>query len=312
VLVPLALLTLVSTQTNLFLPRYVVTVGAVLMIALALGVDGVLRDRPLVLGRAAAALLIAAVSVVSLVEIRAYFVSDAPKGANWPGLVNYLSARSTADDALLSDSIDPALEYYYDGPANIVFIPEDDPPPEDYVPSLLRERDAVFLLTGARTGPAGQYLQEYAQYIPGDTWGGVVQYRPWTVRPREIETPLAVRYGDVALLRGFTLLEDTTLLLYWEALAATDREHSVLVHLEQTPNAPPQAVLDHGVAGARVSTRTWTTGTLYRDPVALPPDLPSGTYTLYVGLYPTGAPDALLPVSGAGDGRHPVATLTIE
>ncbi len=130
---------------------------------------------------------------------------------------------------------------------------------------------------------------------PGDTWPNVVQYRPWQVNAREIAHSLNLRFGDVAVLRGYTVLQDTTLILYWEALAPTPTDYSVLLHLETAPGAPVIA-LDHAIAETLVSTRTWEPGTFYRDPVALPPDLPAGALAIRVGMYPAGNPEAAIAI----------------
>ena len=312
-IVPVLLLTVASTQAALFLPRYVIAVTPVLLLALVVTVEAVavrLGER-MPARRTLAGGVIGVLVMISLVEVGDYFLSDTPKAADWRGLTGYLDDRLGADDLLISDSIDPALEYYGDAD-RVLFIPEDDPAPSRYVPAALVEHQAIYLLAGARTGDVGQYLQVNAQAIPGDDWPGVTQFRPWTVNPREIAVPLELRFGEVAVLRGYTLLGDETLLLYWEALTQTTTDHSALLHIEATPDAPPVATLDHAIAGALVSTRTWTPGTLYRDPVALP-DLPAGAYTLLAGLYPTGTPDLLRdPDRDDDDGRYPIGVLSVE
>ncbi len=277
VFVPPILLFGVSFFSSFFRPRYVMTVIPALLLTLVILPYMIGKSR-----RIAALMLVCGVFTgVSLLEVRDYFTVDPPKGADWPGLLTYLNARMTSDDALISDSIDPALEYYYDGPAQIVFLPKLETDPAEFMPAILADHTAIYLLAGERTGPTGQFLQANAQSIPGDTWPGVIQYRKWQVAPDEIALPLEINFGDIGRLRGYTVLPDAAILLYWEALNQTETEYSVLLHLETTPDAP-QAVLDHAFAGAVISTRTWTPGTLYRDPVALPVELAAGTYTLRV------------------------------
>ena len=132
---------------------------------------------------------------------------------------------------------------------------------------------------------------------PGDTYNGITRYRAWDVRLDEIENPLDLQFGDTAVLRGYTIMDDMTVVLYWEALAVTDVEYSVLLHLETSPDAPPQYVLDHAIAGSIVSVTTWTPGIIYRDPIALPVDMTAGEYTLRVGLYVYQG-DERLPICG--------------
>lgn len=308
-IVPLVLLVIVSTQTNLFLPRYVIAVAPMLVLAVVLTADWLSRRV-----RVALPVLIAFVLLISSIEIRDYYVADAPKAADWPGLVNYLQGRTTADDVIISGSIDPALEYYYDGPARIFFIPDDTPAPDTFMPELLENYTGLYLLTGQRTGATGQYLQAQAQPIPGERWPGVIHYRPWEVQPGEIHTEPIYTFGEVAQLQGYTLLDNTTLMLYWEALSTTEAEHSILVHLENQ-TGEVVAVLDHALAGAVISTRTWSPGVIYRDPVVIPVDLPSGEYTIRVGIYEFSTQERL-PVfedsNNRFDKRPPTGTLFIE
>jgi len=177
----------------------------------------------------------------------------------------------------------------------------------DELDRLLASEDAVVLVNSERTWETGQYLQAHAQLIPGDTYPNVVQYRAWDVKDDEIEHPLALNFGDVATLRGYALEDNTTLILYWEAIAQTEGEFSVLVHIDSAPDAPPVAVLDHAIAGAVISTRTWSAGTVYRDPIALPIDLPAGELTIRVGLKDANGDP--IPLDDAPDGRYPLTTI---
>jgi hypothetical protein len=174
--------------------------------------------------------------------------------------------------------------------------------------TLLSTNVALYLLPGEGMDAAQAYLQSAAQWIPNDSPHNVSQYRSWLVDEREIQVPLAINFGDVGLLRGYSLVQGaeggTTLLLYWEALAQTDDEHSIMLHL-QIGDTPP-VVLDHGVATSQISTRAWQVGTLYRDPIVVPIDTPAGEYTIYVGMYPLGTNDLLSP------GREAVAEILLS
>ena len=290
VLVPTALLTLVSLRANFFLPRYIVAVTPALLLIIALGVTA-FRWRPLALLAGAGFVLVAGG------ELNAYFRTDAPKAPDWPGLMAYLDDRATPHTVFIFGDPDPAIEYYFDSPGEAIILPMGwyDLSWQDQLDAWLREYDALYLLAGRLTGETGAYLQATAQHIPGDTRPNVIHYRPWDVRAREIQTERDLLFADVARLAGYTVVDDSAVLLYWEAQGQTERELSVLLHLEAA-DGTVVAVLDHAVAGAVVSTRTWEPGTRYRDPVALPPDLPPGTYTLRVGMYPAGDPESWLAV----------------
>lgn len=302
VIVPTVLFVAASTQIDLFRPRYIIAVAPALILALAWVIW---RWLPSVRLRGG---LVAVLAVVCLVQAYAYYYLMPPKSPDWHTLTRYLRERTTTRSLIISDSADTALEYYDTAPGTVYFLPVEGDPTEVDFASLLATHDALFVLSGARTGEIAQFLQANAQAIPGDTQPGVSQFRPWAVTPDEIVHPLAVQFGDVAILRGYTLVGQTTLLLYWEALRTTAVEYSVLLHLENDPNAPPAAVLDHGIAGAIVSTRAWTPGVIYRDPVALPPDLLSGDLVMRVGLYDTATTEPLT-VLDSDETRYLLGTL---
>jgi hypothetical protein len=309
---PVLLLYGVSHFADYFRPRYVTTVIPALVIAPLAVLAALGRSHSARMRVYAPGLLAAVLAVISLMGVVHYFYRAAPKAPDWPGLAAYLSARTGDDDVILSDSLDPALEYYYDGLARVFFIPADRPPAADYLPGLLAQHRAIYLLAGAHTGAAGEYLRAHAQHIPGDTWPGVSQFRPWRVDEAEIAHRLAVDFDDVARLRGYTLVEESQLLLYWEALGVTADEHSILVHLERAPDGPPDAVLDHGIAGGVISMRTWTPGALYRDPVALPVELLPGQYTIRVGIYNLVTGERVAVMNGdEHDGRYPLGVMTV-
>jgi hypothetical protein len=286
VFIPLVLLYGASFVSDFFRPRYVMAVIPALMIAIV-GVASVLGRY----SGLASWVFVGLFLVVNVGQIYAYFFTLPPKAPDWYGLTNYLDIRMSEQDIILSDSRDPALEYYYKGAGEVVFMPLNTPM-SDYLPDLLEQRHAIFVLSGQNTGEITTYLSQHAQHITGDTWAGVVQYRRWRVEPDEIVIPLAVTMGDVATLQGYTLLGNTQILLYWQADSTTEIDYSILLHLE---DANGQVIaLDHAPAASIVSTRTWTPNTLYRDPVAFPPEIASGTYRLYVGMYPAGQPENLV------------------
>lgn len=298
---PFVMLYVISQSQNLFRPRYVIhVVPAFIMIALLVPyvLSRHVKRQDLRLGLVTSVALV--ICVASVLELRNYFTSDPPKAPDWRGLTTYLDARTTEHDTLLTAQIDPALEYYYDKP--VLFIPwaaEEDTTLYNFA---LMNFDAVYVLADSRTGPAGEYFQTNAQLILGDTYPGVSQVRPWQVNPREIEYSLDIQFGDIAILRGYTALDGPNggaiLLLYWEPLRQTDVDYSVLTHVSQQPDAPPFAVLDHGVANSIISTRVWEVGTVVRDPVAMPADQ-RGPAVVRVGVYQTGAPDTLVSIDDA-------------
>lgn len=295
IVVPLALIFVVSHGTSVFRPRYVIHMVPALILS-AVGVSWVC-GKQIRFGFLMPILIMAVIGGISTVELYDYYFNDPPKAPDWRGLTDYLKERTGPYDVVLIGEPDPAIEYYYRGPGTISYIPIDSGASGDVFEGFLQEYDSVYVLTGRHTGDATRFFQNNAQHIPGDSYPGIVQYRPWKIREREIKNQLVGQFGDVARLRGYTLLGRETLLLYWEALGTTATEHSVMLHIETDAGAPPVAVLDHGVAGSIISMTSWPIGYILRDPVPLPLELPDGRYWLRVGIYETDNPDSFLPVN---------------
>lgn len=283
IVVPVILLYGASFVSSFFRPRYVMTVIPALVIALVALPAWTFTRRKIGM----ATLLVLVVVGVSVIEVRDYFVNDPLKAPDWVGLMDDITERTTADDTVMFGFPDPAIEYYFSSPASLYIVPlewSQSAGDQAELERLLDANHAVFVVDGGRTAEIVQYLRDNAQTIPGGTYTTVLHYRDWTVKPDEIMTPLDITFGDVATLRGYTMLAESTLMLYWQAQAQTNGDYSVLLHLEASPDAPPAAVLDHAIAGAVISTQTWTAGDLYRDPIAIPTDLAPGDYTIRVGF----------------------------
>ncbi|GAB4160795.1 MAG: hypothetical protein Fur0021_33220 [Candidatus Promineifilaceae bacterium] len=135
--------------------------------------------------------------------------------------------------------------------------------------------------------------------------------RSFTPPPLEIQTNASL--GDVAKLLGanVTLAADSLQLrLAWRSLAETAVSYRVFVHLR---DAAGQIVAQSDAEPAAWSRPTtgWLPGEVILDDhqITLPPDLPSGSYTLLVGLYdPATAIRLRLP---HGDDAISVETVTL-
>lgn len=315
-IIPPLMLYLVSFQSSFFRPRYVASVLPAILVSLVIGAD--FFAQKIKLPRFALPFLLTLIlSGVFIRETYAYFYLDPPKAAEWDTLTTYLKARTTPYDVVIIGDADPALEYYYQDRA-IFFIPLNGDLTSDNYEQLLNTYDGLFLLSGERMQPIQHYLQDKAQWIQGEPSPSVTQYRSWHVHPREIQHPLAVQFGDIAILHGYTYLTDsrgntTHLFLYWEALQQTPTEHSILVHILADMDSIPIISLDHGLADSIISMTQWEAGvgTIYRDPIVIPTDLPYGDYIVRVGIYDTATIEKLpiLNQSPDFDGRYPIGIL---
>ncbi len=295
-----------SFFSSFFRPRYVMTIiPALVLLIPAVALLLPAKQRLLRVG-----VVVMLMVGISGAEVTNYFVNDPPKAPDWESLMSYLNTLPTADDTILFGQTDPAIEYYYRGEADIIILPLDwyTVDWQLTLDELLDTQEALYVTADPRTGDVRTYLNANSQFIPGDAFD-LAQFRAWDVDPDEISTTTMLNFADIARLQGYTLLDTSTLILYWEALATTDSPYSILLHIESSPDVPPVAVLDHAIAGAVVSTQLWIPSAVYRDPIDLP-ELQAGIYTMLIGIKDAnGAP---LPLADAPDGRLPVFTFTVD
>jgi hypothetical protein len=119
-----------------------------------------------------------------------------------------------------------------------------------------------------------------------------------------------VRFGEAIGLLGLhqahsvTAGEALTVTLLWEAKASPGVDYTAFVHLLDS-NGEWVAGYDQAPAGTRFPTRVWAAGDqiLSEMVVLLPPELPPGEYSTWLGLYDAASAGATrLPVLEA-DGR---------
>jgi hypothetical protein len=95
--------------------------------------------------------------------------------------------------------------------------------------------------------------------------------------------PILARLGGYDLERT---PDQIAIILYWQAITATDQDWQVFLHLED-PTGAPLAQGDGPPVGGDYPTYVWQPGEWIDDRhvIALPPELPAGTYRLTAGLY---------------------------
>jgi 4-amino-4-deoxy-L-arabinose transferase-like glycosyltransferase len=290
-LVPLILLWLAATRLDVFNPRYLIGALPGILLPWAFLLASVRRAQSAGARRFTAALGLAALLVPALISLGAYFSPAYRKAPDWFGLRDYLRAAVSAADALIvtaadpaSGNIDPAFDYYYDGPAPVTVLPYPGADTDEVVAAALEGRRAVWLVvSGDAAAPVDAALRARGVLISDEGAGEsfiVRQYRAPDVVPGEIESPLSLSLGGVRLI-GFALTgmpqtgSTLTVLLFWEGQPAPDL--TAFLHLIGSPRP------DGSTLWAQHDHPPIAPG---RDVFAI--DLrgvPPGEYTLRVGLY---------------------------
>lgn len=136
---------------------------------------------------------------------------------------------------------------------------------------------------------------------------GTINVLPWpleTELPANVD-PARVLFGADIGLYGYEVAQTDTavnLTLYWQTINRPPENYRLFVHLVNEAGEIVGQIDPLPGNGLR-PTKGWRPGEVITDQpiLSLPPDLPPGTYTLWLGLY---QPDtgARLPVTVKGDG----------
>ncbi len=129
--------------------------------------------------------------------------------------------------------------------------------------------------------------------------------------PEQMAQRSGARFGELATLVGYDLVAPAArpgtldVTLYWRAEAASATPYAGSVQLLDAGGIL-RAQQDQQPGGGAFPTTGWVAGELLTDRyrVALPADLPGGSYTVIVKLYdPAAGPLPVTPADGAADGE---------
>lgn len=172
--------------------------------------------------------------------------------------------------------------------------------------------------------PPGVYRLRWRVSLSGAPQAARPTWRPWqsqTARLGQIvveDWPLITmlpavdnlvenvdaQFGPAIRLAAYSLERPDAghvrLTLYWQALTRPDGNYAVFVHLVDSAESPPIAQSDGIPVDWLRPTNGWRSAEILTDvrTLELPPDLPAGTYTFYIGFYDP-ASGARLPVTQA-------------
>jgi hypothetical protein len=268
-------------------------------------------------------LAVVGATALSLLGLTHYYFDPAAAKANdWRALAAVLDSQTTADDLIILTYPDPALRYYYNGPADYAILPlEPNAPIEETAPQLseaLSQHRRIWLLPVEsdyydRQNTVRRWLDENAQLISERyvEQFRLREYAPWEADEDEITHFLGADLGDLAILAGYNISSvsvtpgaELTLELYWLPTRQSAASLTVFMHLLGQPRSDGSILWaqdDHPPRNWRADTTTWESGVLLRDVfhITIPLDAPAGEYTLVTGFYDPVTGERL-PVDAAG------------
>ncbi len=266
--------------------------------------------------------LVAAVSVFLVLigqanALQALYTDPTYARADYRAIAAYLSAHATSADAIILDAPNQAevFTYYYRGPAALYPLPRglggDDAQTRAEVQAVVAAHRRIFVLFwGEQERDPRRVVQstlDAEAYPVASWWYGDVRLAQYAVlgpAPEAPDVALDARFGERVRLVGYALRpaepapgDALGVTLFWVTDAPLEARYKVTVQL-LGPDGVLVAQHDAEPAGNRAPTTSWRVGEMVRDThgVALPPELPSGRYTLVVGMYTLEAPHARLPI----------------
>nr|MBI2904600.1 hypothetical protein [Chloroflexota bacterium] len=250
----------------------------------------------------AAALLL----VPTALSLNDLYFNPAFARADYRGMAAALDSIAKPGDAILLNAPNQweVFTYYHRDTSNVFPVararPLDVPGQTAELERIAATHDRLFVLYwGDAQSDPDRVIETWLNahtFKAYDQWRGDVRLAAYAV-PRaaaQSQHTVNVTFGDQITLVGYTLNQSAfapgdilQLTLFWRAEQPIDTRYKVFVHLVGDPSQPPPAQHDSEPGGGLALTTAWQPGLVAPDNhgVYLPLDLPSGDYTLVVGLY---------------------------
>lgn len=325
-LVPLIALGVVSTQINVFVPRYVLGVATALILMSALVLERGLRagNRSPLLRLLSVGFLVA----FGWSLVRYYF--DYTKSPDWRGLAAYLAPRTAAGDLLVNASADMAFPLYmeiYGVAGELTYAPANPYQPAREIESTLSQAfaDERTIWIGAQPPDwpnahvPDDWLTEHGLRLRSANIHGLRADQYLRDEPSGADS-LSTDFGGVARLLGVDLalpLEpdgSLPLALDFEVLATSGASLKTFIHVLGPINPATGTPLwsqDDQFPRDALDSTIWEVGLRYRDIFRLPTlnQLEAGDYTIAVGWYD---PDTDTRLDVQGQDSFIIARLTAD
>jgi uncharacterized membrane protein len=257
-LAPVGLVILAGSHLPVYTDRY--TLVAVPGLALMVGLGIIACWEALTgswawLGRVTAMVLLFAVVMAPLPQLRAAYGDPTYWREDFRRAAAYLAQKTTAGDTVIMLGSWQPITHYYRGPASLLRFPQsgDSVQSEEEVVSLLREhvqpggRVRLVMYSWETVDPQGLVEGQLRAHceIRGEHWQRETGQRPirvmnfaacdgdFDVEPRR---SLDAVWGDQVALSGYRLVNfspgrQAHVVLWWRTLRRPDRDYSVFVHL---------------------------------------------------------------------------------
>lgn len=222
---------------------------------------------------------------------------------NYRGIVNYINAVATSDDAVIVNApgqLD-VVRYYYHSPARLIGLPIGRPIDETATANALQElittRTNLYGIFWAtdQSDPHQEIESALAQYTfqAGDDWHGNVRLAQYAIESQPRVFDGRIPFGDEIFLRRFGLGDKPLaggdilpLDFVWVALKPPAANYKVFVHLLDSSG---HIISQHDGEphNGLQPTSQWEPGVEVDDRVGvvIPPGTPPGEYSLAMGIY---------------------------
>lgn len=315
-IIPLITLGLISTQLQIFRPRYVMLVVPAYTIIISY-VICLLWQKAFM--RIISVVLLGIWIAISAISLNNYYHNPAyQKSPDWRGLITYLENNVQDDEVIIQTSVDASFGYYYDNstisagefalPADVT---QEIPEIITTLESTSEQFDSLWIVGQTfpdwqNAGIVENWASENLQLTRQTQIAGlpVRQFMNWDVNPETLSTQSLATFADSISLIDINIFapeptNELTIHLYWQVIEQTDNPMTVFVHLIGDVNPETGSLLwaqdDHPPQNGRVSTNLWDTGQIYRDVYVLDLEgIPVGEYQLLIGLYDPETSERLL------------------
>lgn len=305
IVIPAALLGIVSTRINVFVPRYILAAVPFLMLCI-IAVLSWLWSRG---GTLRLIGLTAAVLYMGLTGASLYtYYADYTKSPLWRELSGTLANLPGEDIVIINSSADVALTFYLNEQQSRheeLYLPANPRQPADEITTILADRlDAgqhLLLVTSANPDwPNATVPDDFLSESAALLWTRQIAGQPARMYAPllsvDAQTSALASFGDVITLIEYDITPPTasdpfyTIVSVWQPLVNTQRPLTYFAHLTGSTNpvtgTPLWAQDDGPPADGSIQSTAWEgAGAFYQVfeiPIAA---LQSGTYQIKVGLY---------------------------